>query len=206
LNGFGVTAFVLSYRLPADAIMAEKSIGPLQDAQEAIRRVRRNAAMWHIDPHRIGIMGFSAGGHLAASASTRFAERVYPPTDTTSARPDFSILIYPVISMEASMTHGGSRQNLLGANPSAETVRLFSCDERVTADTPPAFLAHSADDGSVPVKNSTKYMEALVRHNVPCELHVYERGGHGYGLGKGKGTETSWPEACARWLRTRGLL
>jgi acetyl esterase/lipase len=206
LNGNGVAAFVLAYRLPSDAIMEDKSLGPLQDAQEAVRRVRRAAPRWHIDPRKIGIMGFSAGGHLAASASTRYAERVYPPGDTTSARPDFSILIYPVISMDTAMTHAGSRRNLLGPTPDTATIHWFSCDERVTPDTPPAFVVHSADDGAVSAGNSTRYMEALLRNRVPVELHVYERGGHGYGLGRGNGTETTWPEACVRWLHARGLI
>jgi acetyl esterase/lipase len=205
LNRLGIAAFVLTYRLPSDLIMVDKSIGPLQDVQEAIRIVRRHANEWNINPHKIGVMGFSAGGHLAATASTRYADKVYEPADTTSARPDFSVLIYPVISMDSSYTHFGSRINLLGASPSDEKVRNFSADRCVTKDTPPAFMVHAADDAIVPVQNSIKYMMALTREGVPCELHIYESGGHGFGLGGGQGTKSGWPEAFQKWLQARGL-
>jgi acetyl esterase/lipase len=205
-NIMGITAFVLKYRLPLDGIMADKSIGPLQDAQEAMRNIRRHAKEWNINPDKIGIMGFSAGGHLASTLSTRFNDKVYKPVDTTSARPDFSILIYPVISMDATMTHMGSRENLIGKNPSTETVKRFSNDLQVTKNTPPAFLAHSMDDDAVPVQNSISYALALKKYKIPCELHIYEKGGHGYGLGRSIDTESTWPEACIKWLRARGFL
>jgi acetyl esterase/lipase len=204
-NSFGVTAFVLKYRLPDDAIMKNKSIGPLQDVQEAVRLVRRNAKEWNINPDKIGIMGFSAGGHLASTASTHFNEKVYEPEDNTSARPDFSILIYPVISMDSTITHSGSRRFLLGEHPSQELVNHFSNDLQVTDQTPPAFLVCSLDDNVVPVQNSISYALSMKKHNIPCELHIYEQGGHGYGLGRSKDTETSWPEACKLWLKTRGF-
>lgn len=205
-NNLGITAFVLKYRLPDDAIMKDKSIAPLQDAQQAIRVVRQRATEWKIDPAKIGIMGFSAGGHLAATASTLFDENVYTPTDATSARPDFSILIYPVISMDSAITHQGSRLFLLGKNPDKKTVDRFSNELQVTQKTPPAFMVHSIDDNVVPVQNSINYALAMKQHNVPCELHLYQSGGHGYGLGRGSNTETSWPETCKKWLAMRGLL
>jgi enterochelin esterase-like enzyme/acetyl esterase/lipase len=207
LNKLGVTAVVLHYRLPDDAIMKNKSIAPLQDGQEAIRIVRRNAKEWGINPHKIGIMGFSAGGHLASTVSTHFNEIVYNPIDSTSARPDFSLLIYPVISMNSAITHGGSRENLIGKHPTPQMVKHFSNALQVTAQTPPAFMVHSLDDGTVPVENSIEYALAMKKHNIPCELHIYEHGGHGYGLGmKNRGTESTWANACEKWLQARGFI
>lgn len=205
-NSFGITAFVLKYRLPDDAIMIDKKIGPLQDAQEAVRIVRRNAKEWNINPNKIGIMGFSAGGHLAATLSTHFDDKVYEHKDNTSVRPDFSILIYPVISMDESITHMGSRESLLGKNPSPETVKYFSNELNVNEKTPPAFLVCSFDDDAVPVQNSVDYFLALKKYNLNSELHIYEKGGHGYGLGKSNGTESNWPEACKNWLKAKGFL
>lgn len=201
----GITALVLKYRLPDNSIMIDKSIGPLQDAQEAMRIVRRKAKEWHINPDKIGIMSFSAGGHLASILSTHFSEKVYEPKDTTSARPDFSLLIYPVISMDSSLTHKGSRDMLLGQIPSREQVKRFSNELQVTLQTPPAFLVHSLDDNVVPVQNIINYALALKKFNIPCELHIYETGGHGYGLGRSTDTESSWPEACRKWLKVRGF-
>jgi acetyl esterase/lipase len=204
-NSIGISAFVLIYRLPDDAIMKDKSIGPLQDVQEAIRIVRRNAMEWNINPDKIGIMGFSAGGHLASTASTHYDEMVYKPFDNTSARPDFSLLIYPVISMDAAITHSGSRLFLLGENPSDEQVKRFSNELQINEQTPPAFMIHSLDDNVVPVQNSINYALSMKKHNVPCELHIYEKGGHGYGLGRSNDTESSWPEACKKWLNMHGF-
>lgn len=206
LNNFGITAFVLKYRLPNDALMFDKSVGPMQDGQEAIRSVRRNAKEWGIDSTKIGIMGFSAGGHLASTLSTHFNEKVYEVADSTSARPDFSLLIYPVISMEEGITHKGSQVNLLGDNPSSEQIKHFSNELQVNSVTPPAFLVHSIDDGTVPVQNSIGYALALEKYKVPCELHIYQSGGHGYGLGRTDNTESSWPDACKKWLKARGFL
>ncbi|RPI25069.1 MAG: alpha/beta hydrolase [Acidobacteria bacterium] len=206
LNEMGTAGIILKYRLPSDAIMQDKSVGPLQDAQEAIRIVRRRAAEWKLDPNRIGIMGFSAGGHLASTASTHFSEAVYTPTDATSARPDFSILLYPVISLQPPYYHGGSRNNLLGSEASQAQVERFSNDLQVTAQTPPAFLVHSADDTGVPAMNSILYFQALLKNKVPAEMHIYQTGGHGYGLAKGRATESGWPEACRSWLKTRGFV
>lgn len=206
LNGLGITAFVLKYRLPDNFIMVDKTVGPMQDGQEAIRVVRRHANEWGIDPNKIGIMGFSAGGHLASTLSTHFNEKVYEPCDSTSARPDFSLLIYPVISMDSAITHWGSRVNLIGGKPSPELVRHFSNELQVSQETPPAFLVHSLDDNAVPVQNSINYALALRKLNIPCELHIYESGGHGYGLGRSTDTESSWPEACRKWLAERSFL
>lgn len=204
-NRLGISAFVLKYRLPSNEIMNDKSVGPLQDAQEAIRMVRRNANEWGIDPDRIGIMGFSAGGHLASTASTHFDENVYE-ADTISARPNFSLLIYPVITMKPEFTHQGSKKNLLGENPSEEQIIRFSNELQVNEDTPPAFLVHSLNDGAVPVQNSINYAMAMKNFLIPCELHIYQHGGHGYGLGRSNDTESYWPDACENWLRVLGFL
>jgi acetyl esterase/lipase len=205
-NAMGVVGIVLKYRLPSDDIMKDKTIGPLQDVLEAIRIVRRRSKEWKIDPEKIGVMGFSAGGHLAASASTLFNENVYDVKDGTSARPDFSILVYPVISMNGEITHAGSRNNLLGEEPDEQTIEKFSTELRVTEETPPAFLVHAADDHTVPVANSIVYFESLNEFSIPAELHIYETGGHGFGLAAGRGTESNWPDACTAWLKQRHFI
>jgi acetyl esterase/lipase len=205
LNENGIAGIVLKYRLPSDLIMKNKSIGPLQDAQEALRTIRRNAVKWNIDPLKIGVMGFSAGGHLASTLSTHFDEKVYEVKDTTSARPDFSILIYPVITMDSSFTHAGSRRNLIGEEPDNEAIKHFSNELQITENTPPAFLAHSSDDEAVPVKNSIVYYEGLKKFNSPSELHVFRKGGHGYGLAAGKDTQSAWPALCLSWMKSLGF-
>ena len=167
LNSLGITAFVLKYRLPDNTIMENKTIAPTQDGQRAIRLVRQRAKEWGIDPHKIGIMGFSAGGHLASTLSTHFNEKVYESEDLTSARPDFSLLIYPVISMDSSITHWGSRVNLLGGTPSPELVKHYSNELQVNSETPPAFMVHSLDDGAVPVQNSVNYALAMHKFQYP---------------------------------------
>jgi acetyl esterase/lipase len=205
-NSIGISAFVLKYRLPSESIMTDKTIGPLQDAQEAMRLIRQNAKEWKINPEKIGVMGFSAGGHLAATLSTHYNDKVYETDFKTSARPDFSILIYPVISMDSSITHMGSRITLLGNNPTDEIVKRYSNELQVNKKTPPAFLVHSIDDGTVPVENSINYVLALRKFKVPCELHLYQSGGHGYGMGRSNNTESTWPEACIKWLIQQRLL
>ncbi|HPT11158.1 MAG TPA: alpha/beta hydrolase [Bacteroidales bacterium] len=201
LNRNGITAVVLKYRLPSDSIMTDKSIAPLQDAMEAIRIIRRNAKELGIDTAKVGILGFSAGGHLASTLATHYNEKVYNTNDKTSARPDFEILVYPVISMMKPETHPGSRINLLGASPDTTQVLRFSNQLHVTANTPPAFIVHSSDDKTVPVKNSIDFFESLVKNNVIAEMHIFQSGGHGYGLAKGKKDESEWPELCLHWLK-----
>lgn len=205
LNKKGISAFVLKYRLPDDSIMQNKTIGPLQDAQEAIRTVRRNADEWNIDPSAIGIMGFSAGGHLAATLSTHYKQNVYTVNDNISARPDFSVLIYPVISMDVKITHKGSRAALLGDNPTKALISLYSNELQVDSLTPPAFMVHSFDDGTVPVENSINYALAMKNAGTSCELHLYHSGGHGFGMGRSVHTETNWTEALLKWLKSMDI-
>ncbi len=203
-NSLGVSAFVLKYRLPSDQIMEDKSIGPLQDAQEALRLVRRNAEQWNINPDKVGIIGFSAGGHLASTVSTQYNDQVYIH-DGTSAKPDFSILIYPVISMTREITHKGSRTNLLGEAPSDEMVHHFSNEKQIDSLTPPTFLIHTTDDKVVPVENSIKYYMALKENGVSSEIHIYDKGGHGFGLGVMQ-TSMYWTESCKQWLKANQFL
>ncbi|APZ46064.1 beta-galactosidase [Polaribacter reichenbachii] len=203
-NSIGISAFVLHYRLPSDLIMQDKSIGPLQDAQEAIRKVRRNAKKWNLDPNKIGVIGFSAGGHLASTISTHYKDSVYK-NDAISAKPDFSLLIYPVISMEKGITHQGSKNKLLGNNPSKALIEKYSNEKHITKETPPTFLVHATNDKSVLVENSIQYYLKLKENNVSAEMHLYQDGGHGFGLGK-KGTHTNWPNEVENWLREKSLL
>lgn len=198
----GISAFVLKYRLPTDEIMVDKRIGPLQDAQRAIQLVRERASEWGIAENRIGIAGFSAGGHLASTLSTHYQDAVIDNPKHTSLRPDFSLLVYPVISMQQSLTHGGSRTNLLGSQPGAADVKLFSNELQVTADTPPAFLIHAEDDTVVPIANSEAYAEALTQHGVAAELLTYPEGGHGFGLDN-KTTADKWFDHFLIWLADR---
>ncbi|SNR31035.1 alpha/beta hydrolase [Lutibacter flavus] len=204
-NSLGVTAFVLKYRMPSDIIMKDKTVGPLQDVQEAMRFVRRKAKKWNIDANKIGIMGFSAGGHLAATLSTHYNDVVYEVKDTTSAKPNFSILIYPVISMMDGVTHNGSKTNLLGESPSESLIIKYSNEKQVNSETPKTFLIHATDDGSVPVENSINYYLALKENKVSAEIHIYQNGGHGFGLGV-KSTSQYWPTDCENWLKINNLM
>ena len=181
--------------------MENKSTGPLQDAQEAIRYIRRNATQLNIDEKRIGVIGFSAGGHLASTLSTNYNEQVYHSIDSTSARPNFSILIYPVISMNSKITHLGSQVNLLGNSASSSSIERFSNDLQITSETPETFIVHASDDTVVSAKNSINYYEGLIQHHVPVELHLYEKGGHGFGLGKDQ-TSKYWTADCQNWLKS----
>ncbi|WP_163399318.1 alpha/beta hydrolase [Flavobacterium fluviatile] len=205
LNTLGITAFVIKYRLPSDLIMKNKSVGPLQDAQEAIRYVRANAAKWNIDPNKIGTIGFSAGGHLASTLATHFDDKVYESKFNNSARPDFSILIYPVISMDSNITHQGSQANLLGKEPSQTAIENFSNDKKITPQTPPTFLVHASDDNAVLPENSINYYLGLKKNNVSAELHIYEKGGHGFGLGA-KDTSQFWTNDCKEWLKVNSYI
>lgn len=205
LNEWGVTAFVLKYRIPNDATMVNKEIGPLQDAQQAIRTVRENAARWNIDPEKVGIMGFSAGGHLASTAATHFRTNVLPDAKNANLRPDFVVLGYPVISFTDSIGHLGSRDNLLGKAASKEKVLEYSNELRVSTDTPPTFIIHAGDDKGVLPANSIAFYENLLKHNVPAELHIYERGGHGFGMDNPT-TKEKWMDSLRNWLVSRRLL
>lgn len=201
MNKWGVTAFVLKYRLPDDTTNIDRSIAPLMDAQQAIRMIRSNARRWGLKKDKIGIMGFSAGGHVASTAATHFSSNAdATDKDTTSVRPDFAILIYPVISFDSSITHKGSRNNLVGATASAQQIKLFSNELQVTAKTPPSFLVHAGDDGSVPVENSIRYYQACVKFKVPVEMHLYPKGGHGFGM-YNKTTTDNWMERLQNWLK-----
>jgi acetyl esterase/lipase len=204
-NEIGVSALVLYYRLPADSAQVEKKYAPLQDAQAAIALVRTNAAKWNIDPAKVGIMGFSAGGHLAATASTHFNKDYTGSLSGANLRPDFSILLYPVISMRP-FGHGGSKQSLLGKNPTEEELALFSNEEQVTAQTPKAFIVHASDDTAVPLKNSLLYAERLTANKVPVDLHVYAKGGHGFGLNNKTTSGDLWFDRLITWMKANQLL
>lgn len=195
----GVTAFVLKYRLPNNKIMQDKTIGPLQDAQQAIKLVREHAQEWDIDTARVGIMGFSAGGHLASTASTHFTDITIPNKQNTNLRPSFSILVYPVISFTDSLAHKGSRRNLLKDTLSVALQERFSNEKQVTPATPPTFIVHCGDDKVVLIGNSIKYYEALVRNGVKAEMHIYPVGGHGFAL-KNTKVMDPWIERCFNWM------
>jgi acetyl esterase/lipase len=205
LRRWGIAAFVLKYRLPDDRIMVNKSIGPLQDAQRAIQLVREHAVEWHINPHQIGIMGFSAGGHLAAMAGTRFQTAFIDNPQHISLRPDFMILCYPVISMTDSLTHMGSREHLLGKHPTEEQIHAFSAEMQVTPQTPPAFLMQSTADPGVKVGNSVAMYIALHAHGVPVEMHLYEKGPHGFGM-YNPDTPDQWMARLRNWMISNGWL
>lgn len=203
-NEIGVAAFVLKYRLPSDAIMEDKSIGPMMDAEQAIYLVRKNAAKWNVNPARIGIMGFSAGGHLAATLTVHYDDVKIENKEKLSLRPDFSILIYPVISF-GTFAHQGSAVNLMGKNGTAEQKDYFSNEKHVTANTPPTFLVHANDDGGVPVENSILFNQALVKNKVKAEMHLYQGGGHGFGLNN-KTTSDDWFERLKNWMSANNWL
>jgi len=205
LNEWGVTAFVLKYRIPNDKWMLHRETGPLQDAQRAIQIVRQNFASWDIDTNRIGIMGFSAGGHLASSAATHFQKNYIENPGNTNLRPDFQILIYPVISFTDSICHMGSRENLIGKNPSLDKIKEYSGELQVTAATPAAFLMHATDDKTVNSLNSIYYYEALIKNKIPAELHIYEKGGHGFGM-YNKTTNDMWIDRLYNWMKANGWL
>jgi len=195
----GIAAFVLKYRLPDETKLDDDKIGPLQDAQQAIKVVRENAAKWGIDPAKIGIMGFSAGGHLASTLATHFKQPLIENTNNTSLRPDFQVLVYPVITMQENLTHADSRKQLLGVSPTKETVDLFSNELQVDQQTPVAFLIHAADDVTVDVDNSINYFEALRKNKVAVEMHIYPRGGHGF---RPKG----WTDLLVSWMQSQKII
>lgn len=204
LNSWGMTAVVLKYRLPDDAIMKDKSIGPLQDAQRALQYVRAHADELNIDPQKVGIMGFSAGGHLASTASTHFEKAYIDNPKNVSLRPDFSILGYPVISLTDSLAHMGSRQNLIGKNPLEALIKEFSNELHITKNTPPTFLVLADDDNGVNPENSIKYYEALLKNHVPAEMHIFQTGGHGFGTHLLDGKD-NWMDLLKIWMEHNGF-
>ena len=202
----GIVGVVLRYRCGGGK---NQQPVPLEDAKRAIRTVRSRASEWGVDPQRIGILGFSAGGHLASTAATMF-DAGQPESDEAveqqSSRPDFAVLVYPVITLADEAAHRGSRNNLLGEDASESLAEIWSTDRRVTDKTPPTFLVHAGDDAGVPVKNSLLFYEALVANKVPAELHVYETGGHGFGMFREDRPADKWPEQLDAWLKGRAVI
>ncbi len=206
LNSLGVTAFVLKYR---HAALGYKHPTPMHDAQRAMRVVRSGAEAWKIDPKKIGIMGFSAGGHLASTIGTHIEKgdpKAEDPIDRVSTRPDFMILCYPVISFTTAYTHQGSKNNLLGKDADQKLVENLSNENQVTADTPPTFLFHTNADTGVPAENSVLFYLALRRAKVPAELHIYQDGQHGVGLAANNPVLATWSKRCSDWMQVRGLI
>ena len=205
LNSIGITGVVLEYRHRG------KGYGhpaPLMDVQRALRLVRHHASDWHINTNKVGVLGFSAGGHLASSASVHHDTgnpNATDPIDSQNCRPDFSILCYAVIAFEQPFTHKGSQRNLLGKQPNKEVSLKMSSDRQVNATTPPAFLWHTTADRVVPPENSVAYYLALRKHKIPCEMHLFEKGNHGIGLGKGQAAE-QWSALCHRWFITQEII
>ncbi|WP_443749474.1 alpha/beta hydrolase [Asticcacaulis solisilvae] len=198
----GIAAFVLKYRLPSDVTMVDKSIGPLQDAQQGLRLIRLHAAEWGLDPARVGAVGFSAGGHVASTLATHFQKSYVSDPEGTSLRPDFLVLVYPVISMDAKITHMDSRNALLGPSPSDAQVREFSNELHVTADTPPTLILHAADDQLVDIDNSVVFFEALRHAGVPVETRFFEKGQHGFFLLP----RDIWQRTIMDWITANGWL
>jgi acetyl esterase/lipase len=206
LNSHGIAGVVLKYRLPSSKSQTEPHLVPLTDAKEAMRLIRENAEKWGIDKKKIGVLGFSAGGHLASSLATHYDDEENEPATSRmefSPRPDFVILGYPVVSFDPTFTHSGSRNNLLPEGTASEWVDYFSNEKHVNASTPPSFIFHSQDDSGVPVAHSIRFYEALTSAGVPAEMHLYPTGGHGYALSVNKeGTQKGWMDSCIKWIRS----
>jgi acetyl esterase/lipase len=201
----GIAAFVLKYRLPDSRIQINPEIAPLQDAQRAIQLVRERAREWNINPQQVGIMGFSAGGHLASTAGTKFNQALIENKSQINLRPDFMILIYPVISSDTSIAHKGSFEKLLGAKASSKKRLEYSSEKQVTAQTPSTFLVHASDDDGVSARNSVVFYEALLKNKVAAELHIYQKGGHGFGM-KNKSTTDAWMDRLKNWMKVNKWL
>jgi len=205
-NARGYTLFVMTYRMPGDG-HEEGADAPLADVQRAMRVIRASAREWKLDPARLGVLGFSAGGHVAASLGTRHDDAVYAPLDAVdefSARPAFMALVYPVITMQGGHYHPGSRHELLGDNPDEEQIQRYSLEARVTRDAPPTFLLHAVDDPAVNVENSLAMYSALRRAGVPVEMHLFERGKHGFGIRDAQGLPVAvWPELMMNWIASK---
>lgn len=194
----GIVAFVLKYRMPLKQTMIEPAFGPLQDIQQAIKLVRNNSEKWSLDQNNIGVMGFSAGGHLAASAAVHYNDAVVLNLNQQNLRPDFQILIYPVISFSENITHKGSRRNLLGNNFTSDQMRYFSNELQTTSNSPPAFILHASDDAAVPVQNALVYHDALFENNVSSQLVILPTGGHGFGMKH----KFDWFTSMIMWINT----
>ncbi len=204
LNSKGIAAFVLKYRLPTDSMGLEHKV-PLQDAQRAIRLVRHNSGKWNLSKNQIGVMGFSAGGHLASTLGTHYDDgegSLTSAIDSLSARPDFMVLMYPVITMRDPYTHKGSRNNLLGGNPKQELINSYSNELHVDKNTPATFIVHSTDDKVVSVMNSILFYQALLKEGVYSEMHIYPRGGHGFSLAIGQGHLQTWVDCLSEWIES----
>lgn len=205
----GVTVFVMTYRLPQEGWSAGPAT-PLQDAQRAMRVIRAHAAEFAVDPKRVGVIGFSAGGHVAGLLALKFDKATYPAVDAAdlaSARPDFTVLMYPVATMAQPYAHPDSRKNLLGETPTPAAVAEWSLETNVRPDAPPTFLVHAVDDPSVPVENSLRLFDALRAKKVPVEMHLFEEGGHGFGLRFAVGKPAAaWPDLVLGWMKRRGYL
>lgn len=205
-NARGYTLFVMTYRLPGDG-HEEGANAPLADVQRAMRTLRARAKEWQLDPDKLGVMGFSAGGHVAASLGTRYEEPAYVPfdeTDTLSARPAFMALVYPVITMVLDNSHPGSREELMGTTPSEQQISHYSLEQRTSLTTPPTFLLHAVDDPAVKVENSVVMFTALRQLGVPVEMHLFEQGKHGFGIRDAQGLPVSvWPELMMNWIETK---
>ncbi len=198
----GIAAFVVKYRIPNDLWMIDKSIGPLQDAQQAMKFARQHASEWNLDPNRMGAIGFSAGGHLASTLATHFNKPHIENPDNINLRPDFLVLVYPVISMDSKLTHVDSRKALLGEKPSNERINSFSNELHVTANTPPTLLLHAVDDKLVDVKNTILFLEALKKAGVPVQAHLFDKGDHGFFLIP----RDRWQNPIMEWLASNGWL
>jgi acetyl esterase/lipase len=208
LNSFGVAGFIVTYRHSRSGA-GYSHPAPIQDAQRAIQTVRSRAGEWGVDPNRIGILGFSAGGHLASTAATHFNESFVDARDAidrASRRPDFAVLVYPVITFTDPFTHAGSRANLLGPNPTPAMIEKFSNEKQVTPQTPPTFLFHTWEDTAVPAENSLLFYTALRQAKVPAEMHIFLKSQHGIGLGKNSGAAGAWPGLCQKWMEESGFL
>lgn len=205
LNSKGIAAIVLKYRLPISKSNIIQDQSPLLDAKRAMRLTRSHAKKWNISENNIGVIGFSAGGHLASTLGTHFdsgKSDAKDPVESFSSRPDFMILMYPVITFDEKYTHKGSRDNLVGENPDPKMIKYYSNELQVNTDTPPTFIIHAEDDPAVPVENSLIFFQSLKNNNVPAEMHIYPIGGHGFGLAIVKGYLSTWPDRCIDWMRS----
>ncbi len=204
-NSQGIAAFVLKYRMPQAESVITSYKAPIQDAQRAIRFIRFNASKFDINKSKVGVIGSSAGGHLASTLGTHLDTNYYQPQDAIdkeSTHPDFMMLIYPVISMKKDITHGGSRNSLLGKNPSEDLILQFSNELQVTEKTPPTFIVHSGNDKAVPVENSIRMYQALVKNKIETTMHIFPKGGHGYSMGHSKNNAPNWTNLAAQWLQS----